>query len=62
MAVLVSGFLTGLFMSEIASEWPPPGFWIRLRIAVADANKIMPAKSTWFEPKVRCGLFLHELD
>ncbi|MBU5336781.1 DUF1015 domain-containing protein [Intestinibacter bartlettii] len=31
-------------------------------IAVADANKIMPAKSTWFEPKVRCGLFLHELD
>ena len=31
-------------------------------MAVADANKIMPAKSTWFEPKVRCGLFLHELD
>lgn len=31
-------------------------------ISVADANKIMPAKSTWFEPKVRCGLFLHELN
>ena len=31
-------------------------------ISVADQNKIMPAKSTWFEPKVRCGLFLHELD
>ncbi len=31
-------------------------------IAVADENKIMPAKSTWFEPKVRCGLFLHELN
>lgn len=29
---------------------------------VADENQIMPAKSTWFEPKVRCGLFLHELD
>ena len=29
---------------------------------VADENKMMPAKSTWFEPKVRCGLFLHELD
>jgi len=27
---------------------------------VADAGKIMPAKSTWFEPKVRCGLFVHE--
>lgn len=31
-------------------------------ISVADDNKIMPAKSTWFEPKVRCGLFLHELN
>lgn len=31
-------------------------------ISVADENKIMPAKSTWFEPKVRCGLFLHELN
>lgn len=30
-------------------------------ISVADENKVMPAKSTWFEPKVRCGLFLHEL-
>ena len=29
---------------------------------VADENRMMPAKSTWFEPKVRCGLFLHELD
>ena len=31
-------------------------------ISVADENKIMPAKSTWFEPKVRCGIFLHELN
>ena len=31
-------------------------------ISVADANEIMPAKSTWFEPNVRCGLFLHELN
>ncbi|MGL5329835.1 MAG: DUF1015 domain-containing protein [Peptostreptococcaceae bacterium] len=29
---------------------------------VADKNKVMPAKSTWFEPKVRCGLFLHEIE
>ena len=34
---------------------------IKELISVADENKIMPAKSTWFEPKVRCGLFLHEL-
>lgn len=31
-------------------------------INIANQNQIMPAKSTWFEPKVRCGLFLHELD
>lgn len=29
--------------------------------AVADAGKLMPPKSTWFEPKLRSGLFLHEL-
>lgn len=30
--------------------------------AVADANRLMPPKSTWFEPKLRSGLFIHELD
>jgi len=29
--------------------------------AVADAGEIMPPKSTWFEPKLRSGLFLHFL-
>lgn len=28
---------------------------------VADEGKLMPPKSTWFEPKLRSGLFLHEL-
>lgn len=28
---------------------------------VADAGEIMPPKSTWFEPKLRSGLFLHEI-
>ena len=27
-------------------------------IAVADAGKVMPPKSTWFDPKLRSGLFL----
>ncbi len=31
-------------------------------INIADANKIMPPKSTWFEPKLRSGLFIHKLD
>ena len=30
--------------------------------AVADAGKLMPPKSTWFEPKLRSGIFIHELD
>ncbi|MBD5460441.1 MAG: DUF1015 domain-containing protein [Lachnospiraceae bacterium] len=29
--------------------------------AVADAGELMPPKSTWFEPKLRSGLFLHAL-
>lgn len=28
---------------------------------VADANRLMPPKSTWFEPKLRSGLFIHTL-
>ncbi|MCX6134431.1 MAG: DUF1015 family protein [Ignavibacteriales bacterium] len=31
-------------------------------IAIADAGKIMPPKSTWFEPKLRDGLFVHFLE
>ena len=31
-------------------------------MAVADSGKIMPPKSTWFEPKLRSGLFVHLLD
>lgn len=29
---------------------------------LADAGKIMPPKSTWFEPKLRSGLFVHLLN
>ncbi len=31
-------------------------------LAVADAGLLMPPKSTWFEPKLRSGLFIHEED
>lgn len=30
-------------------------------LSVADAGLLMPPKSTWFEPKLRSGLFLHSL-
>lgn len=28
---------------------------------IADAGRLMPPKSTWFEPKLRSGLFIHKL-
>jgi uncharacterized protein (DUF1015 family) len=29
---------------------------------IADAGLLMPPKSTWFEPKLRSGIFIHELN
>ncbi|QEM67435.1 DUF1015 domain-containing protein [Geobacter sp. FeAm09] len=34
---------------------------IRELIELADQDRIMPPKSTWFEPKLRSGLFVHLL-
>ena len=31
-------------------------------LSVADANKVMPPKSTWFEPKLRSGLIIRDLN
>lgn len=31
-------------------------------MAIADSGRIMPPKSTWFEPKLRSGIFVHKLD
>ena len=30
-------------------------------IDIADSGNIMPPKTTWFEPKLRSGLIIHEL-
>ncbi len=30
-------------------------------MAIADSGQVMPPKSTWFEPKLLSGLFIHEL-
>ena len=29
-------------------------------LEIADNGKIMPPKSTWFEPKLRSGIFIHQ--
>ncbi len=34
---------------------------LRELMQIADANEIMPPKSTWFEPKLRDGLLIHEI-
>jgi uncharacterized protein (DUF1015 family) len=31
-------------------------------VAVASQGKVMPPKSTWFEPKLASGLFLHPIE
>ena len=31
-------------------------------LSIADAGKVMPPKSTWFEPKLRSGLVVRLLD
>ncbi len=35
---------------------------VRQLLDVADAGKIMPPKSTWFEPKLRSGMVVHLID
>ena len=35
---------------------------MRQLINIADSGNIMPPKTTWFEPKLRSGLFIHTLD
>ena len=34
---------------------------LRELMDIADAGKLMPPKSTWFEPKLLSGLFIHKL-
>lgn len=51
---------------EIAERGPAAAFAlyptaIDELLAVADAGLLMPPKSTWFEPKLRSGLFIHRL-
>jgi len=34
---------------------------VEQHMAISDADEIMPPKSTWFEPKLRSGFFVHTL-
>ncbi len=44
---------------KVAFAFAPAG--VDQIMAVADANEVMPPKSTWFEPKLRSGLLVRSL-
>ena len=46
--------------AAVAFSMYPPS--IRELFEVADAGLLMPPKSTWFEPKLRSGLFIHAIE
>ena len=64
-------FLGGIRGVQVLEEWvdnkgytvafsmfPTP---LEQLINVSDADKIMPPKSTWFEPKLKSGLVIHKI-
>ena len=61
------GGIRGLeYLEEVADKYNGVAFSmfptsIQELIAVADMNKLMPPKSTWFEPKLRSGIFINQL-
>jgi len=64
-------FLGGIRGVGALSKWVDTKDWkiafsmyatpLKQLIDVADAGKIMPPKSTWFEPKLRSGLVIHKI-
>ena len=45
-----------------AAAFSLPAVSLSQILAVADADQIMPPKSTWFEPKLRSGFYVHQFD
>ena len=56
-AALVAKVDSGEAMVAFAMQ----GVGVEEMMAIADAGSIMPPKSTWFEPKLASGLFIHEI-
>lgn len=46
---------------EAAVAFSMEGVSVEEMMSIADAGQVMPPKSTWFEPKLRSGLFVHAL-
>ncbi|NLI89014.1 MAG: DUF1015 domain-containing protein [Epulopiscium sp.] len=62
------GGIRGLkYLEELADQYGGVAFSmyptsIQELMEVADINELMPPKSTWFEPKLRSGIFINPLD
>ena len=57
-------------LSELEKRWQEAGQGVAFAMhptsmdqlmRVADAKLLMPPKSTWFEPKLRCGMVTHQI-
>jgi uncharacterized protein (DUF1015 family) len=46
---------------DAAVAFSMEGVTVEEMMSIADAGQVMPPKSTWFEPKLRSGLFVHAL-
>lgn len=47
--------------NKAAVAFSMPATKVSELLQVSDANQIMPPKSTWFEPKLRDGILIHEI-
>jgi uncharacterized protein (DUF1015 family) len=45
---------------EMKLAFAVPSVSMEQLMHVADSGNVMPPKSTWFEPKLRSGLFVHK--
>ena len=60
---IAAGDEEGYYFMEPDSEmWIPCIMLSEDLMKIADEGGLMPPKSTWFEPKLRSGLFIHKLE
>ena len=57
--VVGEGWWNMLFGGVVFACYPTS---IEQLLAVAAAKRVMPPKSTWFDPKLWSGLFVHKLE
>jgi uncharacterized protein (DUF1015 family) len=56
------GLVDRVNSGQAAAAFSLPAVSLSQILAVADADQIMPPKSTWFEPKLRSGFYIHKFN